>query len=270
MSGAVQRRRPPRRLILRENANTMKCAKCGNTLDADALFCGQCGGVVGASYAKPEHSANFPQMPSHTPALAAAAPAVTGLVDRVKAILLRPRTEWPAIAAEPTTAAEIYLNYVVPLAAIGAIALFVGQVVFGTAVPLLGMIRAGIVEGLVAAGTMFVLSLASVLVLTHLVDAMAVKFGGQRDTLRALKVIAYSYTPAWLAGALHIVPPLSGLSLFASLYGVYLLFAGLPLLMRCPKPQAVGYALSVVAAAIVLFAVLGALTNCVAGFGPIG
>jgi len=84
----------------------------------------------------------------------------------------------------------------------------------------------------------------------------------------ALKVAAYSYTPAWLAGVLHVAPALSALMLVASLYGLYLLLVGLPVLMRCPKPQALGYALCVVACAVVLSLLLGALTTCVAGVGP--
>jgi len=41
------------------------------------------------------------------------------LVQRVKQILLSPRTEWQVIEAEPTTTAELYKTYIIPLAAIG-------------------------------------------------------------------------------------------------------------------------------------------------------
>ena len=43
------------------------------------------------------------------------------LVDRVKNILLSPRTEWPVIDAEPATVASLYTGYIMPLAAIPAL-----------------------------------------------------------------------------------------------------------------------------------------------------
>ena len=41
------------------------------------------------------------------------------VIDRVKNILLTPKTEWPVIAAENTTVADLYKNYIVILAATG-------------------------------------------------------------------------------------------------------------------------------------------------------
>ena len=119
---------------------------------------------------------------------------------------LTPRTEWTVIADEAATPRAIYVGYVAPLAAIGAIALFAGQVLIGTPLPLLGVVRAGVGEGIVAAIFTFALALVSVWLLAQIIDALAPQFGGQRDSLRALKASAYSYTPAWLAGALHVVP----------------------------------------------------------------
>jgi len=48
------------------------------------------------------------------------------LVERVKGILLSPKTEWPRIAAEPMTTQQIYTNWVLILAAIGPIAIAIG------------------------------------------------------------------------------------------------------------------------------------------------
>jgi hypothetical protein len=107
-------------------------------------------------------------------------------------------------------------------------------VLIGTPLPLVGLVRAGIAEGIVASILTFALALVSVWLLARIIDALAPQFGGQRDSLRALKASAYSYTPAWLAGALHVVPAWGILALPAALYGLYLLYLGLPVLMRCP------------------------------------
>jgi len=53
------------------------------------------------------------------------------LVDRVKNILLTPKTEWPVIAAETTSTADLLKGYVAPLAAIPAICGFIGGSLIG-------------------------------------------------------------------------------------------------------------------------------------------
>lgn len=256
----------------------MNCTRCGHSLDEGALVCGQCGAVVGASYAPPPERAGFPTpTPPASPRTAAPAGApfprsaaqVTRLVARVKAILTAPQTEWPVIADEPTSSRTIYAGYVAPLAAIGPVALFIAQVLIGTPFPIIGLVRVGIGPGIVGALLTFALSVVSVWVLAHLIDSLAPQFGGQRDSLRALKLSAYSYTPVWLAGVLHIVPALGFLALPAGLYGLYLLYLGLPVLMRCSQQQAVTYMGLVVGCAVVLFFFFGGLTTCIAGFGPV-
>ena len=59
------------------------------------------------------------------------APTGSSLIDRVKAIILSPNTEWPRIDAEPSTISDIYRSHVLPLAAIGPVALFIGGQAFG-------------------------------------------------------------------------------------------------------------------------------------------
>jgi hypothetical protein len=243
----------------------MQCVRCGTQLEDGALVCGQCGAIVGASYGSP--AAGKATTPK-SPVLSSAAGRAKGLVERVKAIMRGPAKEWPVIADEPATAMEIYTGYVAPLAAIGAIALFIGQVTIGSPVPLIGVVRAGIVAGAASAILMFTFTLVWVALLSLIVDAMAPKFGGQSDKVRALKLTAYSQTPALLAGVLHVVPALGFLWVFAALYGVYLAFVGLPVLMRCPKEKALPYAIIMALCAYVLYLLFAGVTTAVTGYGP--
>ncbi len=55
------------------------------------------------------------------------------LVDRVKAILLTPRTEWPVITQEQATMSDLFLKYVAILAAIPEVAHLIGQSLIGAA-----------------------------------------------------------------------------------------------------------------------------------------
>ena len=51
----------------------------------------------------------------------------TALIERAKAILAKPKEEWPKIAAEPTSIGDVLKSYALPLLAIGPIAAFIGS-----------------------------------------------------------------------------------------------------------------------------------------------
>jgi hypothetical protein len=53
------------------------------------------------------------------------------LVERVKAILLTPQKEWPVIEAEWASTAGLYTGYIMPLAAIGPVAMLIGWSALG-------------------------------------------------------------------------------------------------------------------------------------------
>jgi Yip1 domain len=183
------------------------------------------------------------------------------LVERAKNIVLQPKSEWNAIEPEQTTTAELYTGYVIPLVAIGAIALFIGYSFVG--LPFLGRMPMG--SGLSMAVLNFIMGLISVFIIAWIINMLAPTFGAQQNMMQALKVAAYSYTPAWLAGVLQILPMLGILILFASLYSLYLLYLGLQSVMKAPAEKAVPYTIVVIIAAIVLSMILGAIMATIGG-----
>jgi hypothetical protein len=185
------------------------------------------------------------------------------LVERVKRILLTPRTEWEVIDGEPTTPAELYKGYIIPLAAIGPIAQVIGFSVFG--VPFGATVyRTPIGTAITGAIVSYVLALIGVYVLALIIDALAPTFGGTKSQIQALKVAAYSSTATWVAGIFVLIPGLRVLTILG-LYSLYLLYLGLPALMKAPQEKAGGYTAVVVVAAIVLFFVIGMLGARFAG-----
>jgi len=178
---------------------------------------------------------------------------------RVRNILLTPNTEWPAIAEEPAQVGAVVTGYVMPLAAIGAIAGFIGGSLVGMSLPFLGTYRVPIMTGLAGALFAFVFAIIGVFILAFIINALAPTFGAQQDSNRAFKVAVYSYTPAWIAGALQILPALGVLGIIAALYGLYLLYLGLPALMKAPQEKAIGYTAVVVVCAIVLSIVVASI-----------
>lgn len=186
------------------------------------------------------------------------------LVDRAKNIMLTPKTEWDVVAAEPTQPKDLVTGYVLPLAAIAAVAGFVSAVVIGTTVPFLGTMRSSIVGGLVGAVLQLVMAVLSVFVMGFIIDALAPTFGGQKNFAQAVKVAAYSYTPVWVLAIVAIVPFIGILvSLISVIFAIYLLYLGLPRLMRSPPEKAAGYTALVVIVGIVVGFVLAMIVGLV-------
>ena len=192
------------------------------------------------------------------------------IVDRAKNICLTPTTEWPVIAAEPASTQGLVTGYVLPLAAIGAVAGFVGGSIVGRTLPFIGTYRVPFISGLVLAVFALGMAVVGVFVLSLVINALAPTFGGEQNQIQAMKVAVYSYTPAWVAGVLYLVPLLGIFVIFASLYGMYLLYLGLPRLMKCPEDKAIPYTAVVIICAIVLSVVITGISAMVAGAGMIG
>lgn len=187
------------------------------------------------------------------------------LIQRATDITLKPATEWEVIAPEVITTSDLYKTYIMPLAAIPVLASFVGMTLIGMSVPFAGHIRTSIVTGLTALVLGFLVSLVSTFVIAQIINGLAPSFGGEKNSMQALKVTAYAFTPAWLAGILNVVPWLGMLGFIAIIYSVYVLYLGLPVLMKAPKDKAVGYTVVSVLCAIVLNIVMGIVVTSVVG-----
>lgn len=182
------------------------------------------------------------------------------LIERVKNILVTPKTEWPRIDAEPATIGGIYTGYVLILAAIGPIALLIGQQLVGISV--LGITyKPSITYSIGTAVITYVMSLVLVYVFSLIIDLLAPTFGGTKNSLNAFKVAAYSATAGWVAAIFNVIPMLGWLGGLLGLYGLYLIYLGLPRLMRVGEDKAVGYTVL----AIVVYVVLWLLVAFVVG-----
>jgi hypothetical protein len=163
------------------------------------------------------------------------------LIERAKNILLQPGKEWPVIDGETTDTVSLYTGYVIPLAAIGPVAVAIGMSVFGMTLPYMGTVRLSPGTAIVHAVVSYGLALAMVYVLALIINALAPTFAGKQNLNQALKVAAYSMTAAWVAGVFSLIPMLGILGLLGGLYSLYLLYLGLPVLMKVPQEKALAY-----------------------------
>lgn len=168
------------------------------------------------------------------------------ILERIRTVLLTPKQAWEPIREEPATIAEIIRNYLIYLAAVPALSAFIGRALVGY--PLVG--REPLGRALLASVLNYVLTLVGVWVLAQVINWMAPNFGGTKDPIGAMKLAAYASTPYLVGGIFLLVPSLSVLHLVASLYGIYLIYLGLPALMQSPRERAAAYTVASVLAAI--------------------
>lgn len=181
------------------------------------------------------------------------------IVERVKKLMLQPKSEWQVIDGESHTVQGLYTTYVMILAAIPALCGFIGASFVGVTLFSGTAIRIPIAAGVVQLVIHYVLTLGMIYVLALLIDALAPTFGSQKNFMQAFKVAAFAPTAAWIGGVFSIIPVLGIIGLLFALYTLYLLFLGLPVLMKTPQDKALPYTAVVVVVLIVISVVIGAL-----------
>ena len=192
----------------------------------------------------------------------------SGMVQRIRDILTKPTPTWEVIDTEAATIGGLYRSWVIPLAAIPAVCHFIGLSVFGFGFWGLHY-RPSIVWTGINAVVTYLLTLAGVYVSALIIDALAPSFGGQKNQIQAFKVAAYSSTAAWLAGVFQLIPMLSVLGL-VGLYSLYLMWKGLPKLMKAPEDKALGYVVVVILVSVVVWIIIAAVTAPLMAMGRHG
>jgi hypothetical protein len=152
-----------------------------------------------------------------------------------KAMLFDPAAAWVEIERESGDPAFVLSQYVAWLALVPALSGFIGASLIGQVTPGAGVARASIFNGLFGAIFGYVMTCACVLVLGLVIDLLTPLFGGRRDFDQAFKLSVYSFTPVWLVGIFLLLPGLRFLTL-TGFYGAYILWLGLPRLMK-PQPR---------------------------------
>ena len=195
------------------------------------------------------------------------------IVERAKAITLNPAATWPVIEAEKHDAKSLFVPYLLILAAIPAICSFIGLSIVGMG----GFgfnFRVPVASGLAMMITTYILSIIMTFGMGWLASALAPTFGGKSDLVQGLKLAVFGGTPMMLAGVFNILPALSIVGLLVALYSLYVMYLGLPVLMKNPKEKTIVYMVVLIIASIIAGVVLSmvtrAFTPSMGGMGGMG
>jgi hypothetical protein len=176
-------------------------------------------------------------------------------IDRAKNIIVSPNKEWDVIALEQPNTNQIITGYVLLLAGAAAVAAFIGYGFIGFNY---GFFRvAGVNWGIYQALVVLIGALVSVFLSALVIDSLAPSFGSEKNMGRSIQLVAYAYTPAWVGGLLAIYPPIALVGTLAGLYGLYLLYIGMPKIKKTPADKVVGYYVVSLVTLIVVFLIIG-------------
>jgi len=99
--------------------------------------------------------------------------------------------------------------------------------------------------------------------------SLAPNFGATPDMGQAFKLAAYAPTASWVAGIIMIVPALWFVAILGSLYSLYLLYVGLPKLMKPAEDKTVIYILAIIGVMIVIGIVIGLVQSTLTPTPPV-
>lgn len=182
------------------------------------------------------------------------------LIDRVKLVLVQPKEAWAKISNEQTDLKDFLMSYVLPLVLIPTIASFIGYGLIG-----MGSYFkvASLSWGLHQAILAFLGAFLGVFVSAFCIHKLALAFNTQVSLTNAIKLVAYSYTPSWLAGVFNVLPSLSIISLLAGIYSLYILYIGFVPITNVSEEKKTSYfivsLILVIAVSVIVSLVIGAI-----------
>jgi hypothetical protein len=185
------------------------------------------------------------------------APQQGGRVDEMKAVLnnaialVRNPVGYMTQNNDQTVPLNsLMINYVAILALIPLVGRLIGDLVFYSA--------ARDVVGYAIAGAIvsYVLDLISVFVIGIVIWKLAPSFKTSTNQAKATMLAAFVYTPVFLIGILNIVPFLGYLAILGLLYGLYILYRGLPILLNTPADKTVVYVVAIFVVSIIILGVI--------------
>lgn len=182
------------------------------------------------------------------------------LIERARGMVLNPEATWVTVEQEATEWNQLFVPYLATLALIPAVATFIAWSVLGFGS--FGVfVRLPVASGLGLMVSQYAMTLVMVFGWGWFIAMLAPSFGGQSSLINGLKLAVYASTPAMLAGVFGAMPGLSFLTLVGGLYTLYLVYLGLPVLMKNPPEKSLTFLAVAAISGIVGSLMLGMLSS---------
>jgi hypothetical protein len=195
------------------------------------------------------------------------------VLNHVWGLFFHPKLEWKSIKDERCTIGKCYCSHVLILAAIPALAGYVGTTQVGWSFGGFEAHRLTTQSAMQIAILTYLTMLVAVFSLGKAIHWMGQTYGSKQTLPQAIALAAYTATPLWVMGFFFLYPILwinMLIGLPALAYTVYLLYTGVPVMMSVNQERGFLFASAVLAVGLVmLVTVLGAMAMLWSmGIGP--
>lgn len=196
------------------------------------------------------------------------------VLNHVWGLMVRPKAEWQRVHDERCSVTRCYCSHVLFLAAIPAVAGFIGTVFVGWSVAGGNSVHLVAGSALRIAVSFYIAMLVTVFAVGKLIQWMGQTYNAAQPLAACIALAAYAATPLFLTGVtlVYPVPWVNFLiGIFALSYTVYLLYLGLPVMMEISEER--GFLFSSAVMAVGLVMLVGLLATSVvlwsSGIGPV-
>lgn len=177
---------------------------------------------------------------------------VQHIINQLRTILVDPKELFKQTGGSAMTPVQVYLAYILPLALIPTIAIFVGSLVIG-----FWGVTATFGGALKTALMMYLSVVIGISVLAVILATLSPIYGGERDLGAALTLVAIGYLPAFFVMALWLWPAFGAMATMVGMACVYFVYCGVEVFLKVPQERRVAFVLvSFVTTALVLLFVV--------------
>lgn len=169
-------------------------------------------------------------------------------LQHMMGILHHPKEEWGQIRKEHYSAAHIFMQQISILAAIPAVCMFIGTTQVGWSIAGSEYIKLEASSAISAAIAFYFAMWVAVGFITYAIHWMEKNYGGNVTFDDCLSLATYTATPMFLSGLAALYPLLwlnVSVGLVAVCYSVYLLYTGVPVIMKIPEGRAFLFSTSI-------------------------
>jgi len=192
------------------------------------------------------------------------------VLEHVWGLFANPKQEWITIRDDECTLANCYALHVLILAAVPALSGFIGTTQFGWQIGAGEPVRLTLQSAGLIAVLYYMAMLVGVFSIGWMIHWMGGTYGADVQLSQCVVLAAYTATPLFLIGLMELYPVLwlnMVLGIPALAYTVYLLYTGVPILMRISEDRGFLFSSAVLAVGLVALVALLAATAILWGIG---
>jgi hypothetical protein len=177
------------------------------------------------------------------------------MFDHAIGLLVRPGTQWRKVAELPSATMTTMILYPCIMALLPAVAWYYGTTRIGWTVGDGDAIKLTTESALAIIILFYVTMVAAVTIIGYFIHWMADTYGAESSLAKGIVIAGFTATPLFLAGLTGFYPLLwldLLLAVVAVCWSVYLLFLGIPIVMKISEERGFLFSSAVIAICLVM------------------